>query len=38
MPGSYALITVVNIESEKKRLSLVKDFPREAIVTIPGTV
>ncbi len=31
MPGSYAHITVVNLASEKRRLSLVKDFPREAI-------
>jgi hypothetical protein len=31
MPGSYAHITVVNIASEKRRLYLKKNFPREAI-------
>jgi Zinc dependent phospholipase C len=31
MPGSYAHITVVNIASEKRHLSRIKDFPREAI-------
>ncbi len=31
MPGSYAHITLVNIASEKRRLTTIPGFPREAI-------
>jgi hypothetical protein len=31
MPGSYAHITLVNVASEKRRLSNIERFPREAI-------
>lgn len=31
MPGSYAHITLVNIASEKRKLSRISGFPREAI-------